>query len=92
MYMLIVVPSTVACTINNSICPTCIYLSVEIVIGFSADSVSIASGEALNGTVTLSIRVLNGTINEGNTVPVRVTTADNSAEGNLLHTDNFYKT
>lgn len=75
-----------ACTVIDSIPPTCICLSVEIVIGFSADSISIASDETLNGTVTLTIRVLNGTINEGNTVAVRVTTADNSAEGNLKHT------
>ena len=86
--MLIVVASTVACTnkIIDGSSPACIYLSVEIVIGFSAGSVSIASDEALNGTVTLSIRILNGTINEGTTVPIRVTTANNSADGNLKHT------
>ena len=59
------------------------YLPVEIIaIGFSTDSRSPTSEEA-SGTVTLSLRVLNGTIQEGNTVSIRFTTADDSAHGNL---------
>ena len=57
-----------------------IYLPVEIAIGFYTDSVSLTSDEA-SGTVTLSVRVFNGTISEGSSIPVRVTTADNSAYG-----------
>ena len=53
---------------------------VEIVIGFYTDSGFLTSSEA-NGTVTLSVRVLNGTIGEGNTIQVRLSTADNSARG-----------
>ena len=62
-------------------CYYCIYLPVEIAIGFYTDSVSLTSDEA-SGTVTLSVRVFNGTISEGSSIPVRVTTADNSAHGN----------
>ena len=58
----------------------CYFLHVEIAIGFYTDSSFLISSEA-NGTVTLSIRVLNGTIGEGITIQVRFTTADNSAHG-----------
>lgn len=51
-----------------------------IAIGFYTDGSFLTSSEA-NGTVTLSIRVLNGTIGEGNAIQVRLTTADHSAHG-----------
>ena len=57
-----------------------IFLRVEIAIGFYTNTSFLNFNEA-NGTVTLSVRVLNGTIGQGNTIQVRFITADNSAHG-----------
>ena len=57
-----------------------VYNIIGITVGFSTDNVSLNIDEA-SGTVTLNVKVLNGTISERNTVQIRVTTADNSAHG-----------
>ena len=52
-----------------------------ILIGFNTNSISLNSSES-DGNVSLVISVFNNmTIGEGNTVRVRITTADNSAHG-----------
>ena len=38
-----------------------------------------------DGTVSLMVRLIEGTINEGRNILVRITTADDSAQGKLLH-------
>ena len=55
-------------------------LCAEILIGFNTKSISLTSPES-NGTVALVVNVFNITIGEGITVQVRITTADNSAQG-----------
>ena len=52
-------------------------------IGFSIGSRSLEFGEA-SGTVALSVQVLNGTIREGDTISIRLTTADDSAHGRII--------
>ena len=51
-----------------------------VLIGFNTNSTSLSSFES-NGIVALVVSVFNVTIGEGNTVQVRITTADNSAHG-----------
>ena len=58
----------------------CIY-NKGIVIGFDPDSYSV---NETDGTVMLTVRVFEGTISEGRSIPVRVTTSDDSAQGKLL--------
>ena len=58
-----------------------LYLPVEIVVGFNTNSSSPTFDEA-SGTVTLTIRVLNGMIHDENMISIRASTADNSAQGN----------
>ena len=58
-----------------------LFLRAVILIGFSTNSISLNSSES-NGTVSLVVSVFNNmTIGEGNTIRVRITTADNSAHG-----------
>lgn len=58
-----------------------LYLCAVILIGFNTKSISLTFPES-NGTVTLVVNVFNNmTIGEGNTVQVRITTADKSAHG-----------
>ena len=61
-------------------CMLYIFLHAVILIGFNTNSTSLSSSES-NGIVALVVSVFNMTIGEGNTVQVRITTADNSAHG-----------
>ena len=60
------------------------FLLTDIIIGF--DPATYTVNEA-DGTVTLTVKVLNGTISEERTIPVRVTTADGTAQGKLVEED-----
>ena len=52
-----------------------------IIIGFDPDSYSVNENST---SVMLTVRVFEGTINEGRSIPIRVTTSDGSAQGKLL--------
>ena len=52
-----------------------------IVIGFDPESYNVSEAD---GTVTLTVRVLEGIISEGRSIPIRVSTADGSAQGKIL--------
>ena len=78
--MLIIVILTMSCADPGIIYS---YLPIEIAIGFSTGSRSLKSDET-NGTVTVSVQVFNGTIQEGATVSIRFTTADDSAYGRSI--------
>ena len=49
-----------------------------IIIGFDPATYQVNEN---GGTVTLTVKVLNGTISGGRNIPIRVTTAGDSAQG-----------
>ena len=59
---------------------SCSLYIVGIIIGFDPSTYAV-NEEA--GSVTLIVRVLDGTLSEGQSVPVRVITADGTAQGNI---------
>ena len=59
---------------------SCSLYIVGIIIGFDPSTYAV-NEEA--GSVTLVVRVLDGTLSEGQSVPVRVITADGTAQGNI---------
>ena len=55
-----------------------LFLCAVTLIGFNTNGISLTES---NGIVALVVSVLNMKIGEGNTVRVRITTADDSANG-----------
>ena len=66
------------------LCIYIIFLQTDIIIGFDPDTYEVNEAD---GTVTLTVKVLNGTISEERSIPVRVTTADGTAQGKLVKED-----
>ena len=62
-----------------------LHLYTEIIIGFDPANYNVNESD---GTVTLIVSVLEGTLSEEQSIPVRVITGDDSAQGKkqLLYT------